>query len=913
MAFEIITYGGGEILQSLFNSIAMLFNHKDGIVNPLLIISTSVGALMVVTKAYFSPDASAILVRFFLTLIAIIGLVLMPPTNVIIKDNLTDKAYAVGGIPSFFAYTAGTIATVGSNLTTAIEKAMHTPNDPGYNSTGMIFGSEMVLDISRYKISNAVLEQNLKRFAKQCVFYDLALNKYSLDELKKTANLWEFLAERSSKVRMIPYTDPSESGEKKRQTANYLTCRQAVAKMTEIFEKEKSYHAKQDLVKNLPLTYQALSGLQASKEDLISQQLMMNVLSGEFNGDQFAKTRAAAQQKSTYLVLGSLAANSVITLRAVLEAIIYSAIIFVIPLSTLPAGISYVTNWLWLTIWIQLWPPFFAIIHYIMQIAAKGKGAAIFSGLTSSEQGLSFFTSVGLTNLHEDLFAVSGYLAASIPFISYAIIKGGASSFMHLAGSMMTPAHSAATSAAGEQISGSYNLANSSFGQLQYENSTGFQRNVAPSLSQGYYTENQGNLSTTYAAGEMVLKQANSDLRVNLSTDDSITNAYQNMQQNADSFTHSHQKNYSESISSHGRNMSDLTRHMAQSENYSEGISQRDAFDVQESARKLESTAASFAGQHGISERDGMALLCSTKQLSSFAKAAPVIGDLLENLLPTGTSDSSTSKEALVSSALNTANSEDFSTNYQKVCDFATSTAHNTLDDQGVRLAEGVTRSLDEVSSAQEQFQTAITHSDQVSESLSWAQQNSYFVRSALNQDFVNWASDKIGPEETRRVLVGNCETEIGPLITEFITDVRESHSSALPQGQFQDPQLAFSTAQLPTIDKEETLKAIHADTGNDFAAYGLSHKDLGQKGSELSAALHQTEGSIDHSFQSSRSAISEQKDALTNLLQHKSSSGVADIWDRSSACSHAGEIVQETCKWVNNRVPLGWTTENKP
>lgn len=912
MAFELITYGGGEILQSLFNSIAMLFNHREGIVNPLLIISTSVGGLMAVTKAYFSPDASVILVRFFLTLIAIIGLVMMPPTNVIIKDNLTDKVYAVGGIPSFFAYTAGTIATLGNGLTTAIEKAMHTPNDPGYNTTGMIFGSEMVLDISKYKISNAVLEQNLKRFAKQCVFYDLALNKYSLDELKKTADLWRFLSERSSKVRMIPYTDPSGADGKKRQTSHYLTCQQALDKMTKIFEQEKNYHAKQDLVKNLPLTYQALSGLQASKEDLISQQLMMNVLSGEFSGDQFAKTRAAAQQKSTYLVLGSLAANSVVTLRAVLEAIIYSAIIFVIPLSTLPSGISYVTNWLWLTIWIQLWPPFFAIIHYIMQIAARGKGSAIFSGLASSEQGLSFFTSVGLTSLHEDLFAVSGYLAASIPFISYAVIKGGASSFMHLAGSMMTPAHSAATSSAGEQVSGSYNLANSSFGQLQYENSTGFQRNVAPSLAQGYYTENQGNLSTTYASGEMVLKQANSDLRINLSSDESITNAYQSMQQNADSFTHSQQRSYSESISTHGRSMSDITRHLAQSENYSEGISRRDAFDIQESARKLESTAASFSGQHGISERDGMALLCSTKQLSSFAKGAPVIGDILENLLPTGTSDCSTSKEALISSALNTVNSEDFSTNYQKVCDFATSTAHNTLDDQGVRLAEGVTRSLDEVASAQSQYQTAITHSDQVSESLSWAQQNSYFIRSALNQDFVNWASDRIGPEETRRVLINNCESEIGPLITEFIMDFQEVHGNSLQQGEFQNPHEAFNMAQLPTIDKEEAFKAIHAATSGDFATYGLSQKDLSQKKNELTNTMRQAEGNVDNSLQSSQSNISDKKDALTHFLQHKSNSGAADIWNRSSACSHAGELVQETCKWVNRSVPLGWAKENK-
>jgi conjugal transfer mating pair stabilization protein TraG len=141
------------------------------------------------------------------------------------------------------------------------------------------------------------------------------------------------------------------------------------------------------------------------------------------------------QQKSTYHILGSLASSSLITMRAVLEAIIFAAIIFVLPLSVLPGGLSFLSNWLWMLIWIQLWPPFYAIVNYIMQIVAQGKAQAIFMSLSQDERGLSFFTNSGLANLHEDMFALSGYMAVLVPFISYAVVKGGISSFIHLSSS----------------------------------------------------------------------------------------------------------------------------------------------------------------------------------------------------------------------------------------------------------------------------------------------------------------------------------------------------------------------------------------------------------------------------------------------------------------------------------------------
>ena len=608
MALTIVTYGGGEILKDVFNSIAILLNCNGGLMQPLMIIAISCGALCAVAKAFFSLQADGIL-RFFIPLVAIVGILMMPTSTVHIEDILTGRSYKVDHVPLFLARTTELMSTIGYQITDAVETVMHVPNDASYNKTGMIFGSDIALDMSKFKITNGVLEQNLKRLSKQCIFYDIALNRYTINDLKRTADLWKFLEAKSSKVRMIPYTDPADPTKK----SKYLTCQEAIKEMTPIFEKEKHYYATQDIIKDLPLTFQALTGLKKDKEELISQQLMMHVITGEFSGDKFAQSRAYTQQKSTYLVLGSLASNSLVTMRAVIEAIVYASIIFVLPLSVLPGGFSFLSNWLWLLIWIQLWPPFYAIINYIMQSVAQGRATSIFVGLSDAEKGLSLFTSMGLTNLHEDIFALSGYLAASIPFISYAIVKGGVSSFIQLAGSMMTPAHAAATSAAGEQSTGNYSLASTSFGQTSFGNTTGFQKNLSPSLSAGSFTENSGNLSVTYAGDEQIIKHNSSDLRWGISSDESLTASFQTSKQKAESFTESQQKNYMESISSHGRTMSDLTSHLSQSQNFSDSISEREAFDIQESARYLQSQSSSLAEQYGINERESMSLLMSTK------------------------------------------------------------------------------------------------------------------------------------------------------------------------------------------------------------------------------------------------------------------------------------------------------------
>ncbi len=384
-----------------------------------------------------------------------------------------------------------------------------------------------------------------------------------------------------------------------------------------------------------------------------------------------------------------------------------------------------------MNLWIQLWPPFYAVLNFIMQIMAQGRVESIFSGLTETEKGLSFFTSIGLMNLHEDIYAMSGYLAWSIPFLSWAFVKGGVSSLIHLAGTVTSPAQSAAASAAAEQASGNYSFANTSFGQSSFENATGFQKNIAPSLSSGFFTENRGNMAKTYSQDEAIIKQSSSDLRWGISSDESVIANMQSASQQADQFTEGSHRNFVDTVSSHSKNMSDLTTHLAHSQNYSTSASERESYSIGESARYLQNQAQSFSAQHGISEKDSMSILMGTRNVTSAigsaAQAVPFAGAVVKGVceaIPSGSYDRHASTDEMTNAAMNVTGSSEFQKHFQTINEFGSTNTHGSLDDEGSRLVEGVSRSFDEVRSAQEQYQTARSYSEQISQTTSWAEQN---------------------------------------------------------------------------------------------------------------------------------------------------------------------------------------------
>jgi len=186
MNCTIITYGGAEILNHIFNAIAVLF--KNGFVNNLMIISASIGFLLAVSKAFFSNSFEYLTLRFFLPLFLFASLLSLKTSTVKIEDRLTNQWYTVSGVPFILAKFSEVTSSIGYRLSCALETTMHTPDDTSYNATGMIFGADHALQMERYEITNPDFKRNLNSFAKQCIMYDLQIGKYSINDTTKQRN-----------------------------------------------------------------------------------------------------------------------------------------------------------------------------------------------------------------------------------------------------------------------------------------------------------------------------------------------------------------------------------------------------------------------------------------------------------------------------------------------------------------------------------------------------------------------------------------------------------------------------------------------------------------------------------------------------------------------------------------------------
>jgi len=104
----------------------------------------------------------------------------------------------------------------------------------------------------------------------------------------------------------------------------------------------------------------------------------------------------------------------------VIEALVYACFIFIIPLCMVPSGYKFLINWAGALIWLQAWAPMYAILNFLMNIAARS--------MTLSEmgatEGLTIANYMGVSEANEHIKLMAGYLSLSIPFICIAIVKG---------------------------------------------------------------------------------------------------------------------------------------------------------------------------------------------------------------------------------------------------------------------------------------------------------------------------------------------------------------------------------------------------------------------------------------------------------------------------------------------------------
>ncbi|MBT4936373.1 hypothetical protein HON22_00485, partial [Candidatus Peregrinibacteria bacterium] len=768
----------------------------------------------------------------------------------------------------------------------AIEDIMHSPDDPEYANAGMIFGAETFLDFSRYVVTDATLEKNMSKFANQCVLYDLALGRYTINDLKRSTDILSFLGDRTSKQRLISYCDSGESVDPLRQgeKCSYCSCKDAVAKMKGLFGKEAYLYKSHDVLKHLPFTFQALTNINMENQDVIKQQLVMNSLQKEYGkGSQFANSRAYLQQRSILQTTGALAGKNLLAMRCVFEALVYASFIFILPLMALPGGFSFLKKWMGLVVWLQMWPPFYVILNYISKIKAQGDASSIFLGLSGMQKGLSLFTSAGLLNLQADIAAFSGYLSISIPFISYAILSGGVSSFIHLAGSMMGPAHTAASAAAAEQATGNYsfgnvNLDNQSAENISIGNTGMMQRNMSPSLSSGYVQENDGRFSRTYTSGQTISRQNTSSFVSGISIEEQLSKSINKTHSDAVSLSKNTQNAYSESLSSLSKNGAGYVEHLSKGENYNSSVSEGSRNEIQESARYIQNQGHNISQQTGVDERTSMGLLFKAG-LGGDLKGVSLVGDVSGN--------TSSSYNEAWSMAKQAVKSEDFQKSFQAVSHAGTQRAFSSLNDEGKRFSQDFSSSLDEARQAQHSYQEAISSQNTASLFKSVAQDNRASLKNDFTQDCFDFATQHYGSRSRAESVLGCTgfseeKDEVVGLYAKSIVGkkgclenlIQDKGWLSAHQAEFESEVTSFepyrSKVSLNAEENEMIIENISTFNGLSSGQVGEKCRMLNDLDTQKGAIVH---GEIDHLQRETTVFYDGQKEEVENTQNSSFSS----------------------------------------
>ena len=137
--------------------------------------------------------------------------------NIEVIDRITpSQYYHVANVPFGLGFFASVASSVGDSQTQLFEKIYHWPDSsqqPSYSKTGFLMYAKLASDVQAIAVHDPIFAQDLDHFMDQCVFYDILLGKYTLNDLMQTEDIWGFIGSHSpSMARAFQYTDPYHHG-----------------------------------------------------------------------------------------------------------------------------------------------------------------------------------------------------------------------------------------------------------------------------------------------------------------------------------------------------------------------------------------------------------------------------------------------------------------------------------------------------------------------------------------------------------------------------------------------------------------------------------------------------------------------------------------------------------------------------
>jgi conjugal transfer mating pair stabilization protein TraG len=515
--WEIYTYGGGDYLRLVFNGIASIFGNDD--YGMAITIAALMGFVSVMIMGAFRRGELNI--QWLIAIIMIYYTALVPKTDIIINDQIVPANNAVvANIPMGISAVASIFSHFSNWFTGVTETVFSMPNDIRYTTSGLLFANTLVEEASRFEITTPQVATNFTEFWKSCVYYDLLLGLYTWGDVVQSPDLMGFFQGNTSVTRSFTYLDVA--GDR-----SILTCRDGIGLQMDIDYQLEILNATnihgarlaQHEVDNnqavakysaaMPVAFQYLTNMAQTNAQIVGQNSVANSLKrGLINfaseadapaaAQDFALARAEQERRTTFMTMGQIAKRMLPILQHLFESFIYAIFPLVMLMAMTPLVGKVSLGYVKAVLWVNLWPPLYAILHFaISYYSAKAGAAAVITDGAAFTTGLSLMTNTGLGKVMEDYAAIAGYLSLSIPMIAWLIVSMSGAMMAGLAGRLMQGYESPVSKASDESISGV------GMGNTQFMNTSAFQNNSSPTVDSGMIHERlgSGTMMDTSAAG----------------------------------------------------------------------------------------------------------------------------------------------------------------------------------------------------------------------------------------------------------------------------------------------------------------------------------------------------------------------------------------------------------------------------
>lgn len=757
MTIQVLAFG--ELYQMMLNALASFMN--QGVFASFLKLTAMVGIIMV-TVGYLKRRDPTIYVKWVVSYVLVLQLLITPKTDVLIYDIADQKGLAVDNVPLVFAVTASVLTNMGVGIAETYDALMSLPDDLKFTKTGSLFGSKLIQGAREFRILDPVLKQEMNEYFKNCVVGDIQLNhKYSVGDLGQSNNIYALITKTPSPIRLTTI-----NGDK-------ISCLQSIKilkpkldaeinKAYKIFGITLFHHASSNYEamfnEHLKSAFEYFQGMTDDSSNIFLQSMMINAMGDGLKDYQAFTdstagiinnqvTKSEAQHRYSWAIAGEKAAWFLPILHSVLLIMLFAIFPIILVMTTLPNGVQIFKGYMQFFISLQFWPVLFAILNSVMTFYGQYKS-----------QGYGALTMVSIEKMdefHADLTGVAGYLMLMIPFLAKGLISNLSEAFNNLATSMTNHLQGSAMSVAGEAAASSFSFGQNSFYNTNANNFSANKHDSNWSHFHGMRTEQlaSGVTKTQTASGDTVFDVGAGISKgvVSLHGSESLmANLHESYEKSKLASSNAHQA-YQEALIQSAHHASQLSQLSGHDMRLGEGFSEGDTTNFQKSLSQMRQIASDVAERTGVSQEEAMSSLLSASVDARGGAKFSVLG-FSAGLSASRSNTSSDHAKTSSDNGISAREAKDFNESYNQVKQFVSNHHFDETTSKGSQLLSQLGDDIRKAETASRNYDISLAQSERIGYAEAYVKSHGDQINSNLDQSFARFVASKVGSKHQQEL-----------------------------------------------------------------------------------------------------------------------------------------------------------------